>query len=99
MKHFRLMAEQGQTVILTTHILYNLGLLDLVVLLARGRLVYFGPVAEVCSYFSTPDVPVERPIQVFDLLEPETPDPRREERQSIMKHRESGLTNNMCPKA
>ncbi len=94
MNHFRLMAEQGQTVVLTTHILYNLGLLDLVVLLARGRLVYFGPVSEVCPFFSAPGKPVERPIQVFDLLEPETPDPEvREERAKYYerKYRESAL--------
>lgn len=94
MNHFRLMAEQGQTVVLTTHILYNLGLLDLVVLLARGRLVYFGPVGDVCQFFSAPGQPVERPIQVFDLLEPETPDAKiREDKADYYerKYRESAL--------
>ncbi len=72
MNHFGRMAEQGQTVVLTTHILYNLDLLDKVVLLSRGRLVYYGPVAEVCPFFSETGRTVERPIEVFDLLEPET---------------------------
>jgi ABC-type multidrug transport system ATPase subunit len=81
MRHFRLMSEQGQTVVLTTHILYNLDLLDMVILLSRGRLVYFGPTSEVCGFFSTTDHPIERPIDIFDLLEPESPDSSlREER-------------------
>ena len=81
MRYFRRMAEQGQSVVLTTHILYNLDLLDMVVLLARGRLVYFGPTATVCQYFSTPEHPVTRPIEIFDLLEPDSPDPTlREQR-------------------
>jgi len=74
MHHFRRMAEQGQTVVLTTHILYNLQVLDKVVLLSRGRLVYYGPVDKVCSFFSGPERTVTRPIEVFDILEPETDD-------------------------
>ncbi|MCL4218772.1 MAG: ATP-binding cassette domain-containing protein, partial [Candidatus Hydrogenedentes bacterium] len=81
MRHFRQMSEQGQTVILTTHILYNLDLLDMIVLLSRGRLVYFGPTAEVCPFFNSPEHPIARPIDIFDLLEPESPDSSlREER-------------------
>lgn len=81
MHHFRRMSEQGQTVILTTHILYNLQLLDKVVLLSRGRLVYYGPTDMVCPFFSTPGRTLARPIEVFDILEPETADSSvREER-------------------
>ena len=72
MHHFGQMANQGQTVIVTTHILYNLDLLDLVIILARGRLVYFGPVADLCPFFDGPDRPVSRPLDVFDALEPDT---------------------------
>ena len=74
MLHFRRMSEQGQTVVLTTHILYNLQLLDKVILLSRGRLVYYGPTDGVCPFFSTPGRTIERPIEVFDILEPETAD-------------------------
>ncbi len=81
MRHFRQMSEQGQSVVLTTHILYNLDLLDMVILLSRGRLVYFGPTSEVCRHFDRPNQRVERPIDIFDLLEPDTTDPTvREER-------------------
>jgi ABC-type multidrug transport system ATPase subunit/pSer/pThr/pTyr-binding forkhead associated (FHA) protein/ABC-type multidrug transport system permease subunit len=72
MKHFGQMAGQGQTVILTTHILYSLDLVHLVVILARGRLVYFGPVSEVCAFFRSPDRPVTRPLEIFEVLEPES---------------------------
>lgn len=88
MRHFRMMSEQGQSVILTTHILYNLDLLDMVVLLARGRLVYFGPTREVCNFFDTPAYPVARPIEIFDVLEPETPDSvEREKRAEFYERR------------
>ena len=80
MNHFRRMSEQGQTVIVTTHILYNLQLLDRVVLLSRGRLVYYGPVEGVCPFFSTPERTLTRPVEVFDVLEPETDDPSELER-------------------
>src|SRR5690606_24228273 len=36
-----------------------------------GRLVYFGPVRDLCAHFSTPDRSITRPIEIFDLLEPE----------------------------
>lgn len=74
MRHFRRMSEHGQTIVLTTHILYNLDLLDMVVLLSRGRLVYFGPTSAVCDFFDSPEHPIKRPIDIFDLLEPESPD-------------------------
>lgn len=72
MKHFGQMAEQGQSVVITTHILYSLDLLHLVIIMARGRLVYFGPVSEVCNFFSSPDKAVTRPLEIFDMLEPES---------------------------
>ena len=91
MRYFRRMAEQGQSVVLTTHILYNLDLLDMVVLLARGRLVYFGPTATVCKYFSTPEQPITRPIEIFDLLEPDSTDPNlREQRAEFYEHKYLG---------
>jgi ABC transport system ATP-binding/permease protein len=43
MHHLRTMARSGTTVVITTHILYNLALLDKVAILAQGRLVFYGP--------------------------------------------------------
>ncbi len=43
MKLFRQIAESGRTVILTTHAMENVKLFDKVVVLMRGRLVYYGP--------------------------------------------------------
>lgn len=71
MRHFQQMARNGTTVLITTHILYNLGLLDRVVILSRGRLVFFGTPAEAMGFFTYQDKPVERPTQIFDALEGE----------------------------
>lgn len=71
MKYFAQMAQQGQSVILTTHVLYNLDLLHLVTIMARGRLVYFGPVSEICQFFHSESKPVSRPLDIFDALEPD----------------------------
>ncbi len=71
MRHFQQMARHGTTVLITTHILYNLALLDRVVILSRGRLVFFGKPEEAMGFFTYQDKPVERPTQIFDALEGE----------------------------
>jgi ABC-type multidrug transport system ATPase subunit/pSer/pThr/pTyr-binding forkhead associated (FHA) protein len=71
MRYFGQLASQGQSIVVTTHILYNLDLLSLVVILARGRLVYFGPVSDVCAFFSSPQRAVSRAVEIFDVLEAE----------------------------
>lgn len=68
MRHFKEMTRRGTTVVITTHVLYNLELLDKVAILAQGRLVYFGPPADAPSFFSTADAPLKRPTALFDLL-------------------------------
>jgi len=71
MRHFQQMARNGNTVLITTHILYNLDMLDRVVILSRGRLVFFGPPKEAMSFFEIDGAPVSRPTQIFDVLEGE----------------------------
>ena len=48
MKLFRQIAESGRTVILTTHAMENVKLFDKIVLLMRGKLVFYGK-PEECS--------------------------------------------------
>lgn len=43
MRLFRQIAESGRTVLMTTHAMENVWLFDKVVVLMRGRLVFFGP--------------------------------------------------------
>ena len=71
MKLFRQIAESGRTVIMTTHAMENVRLFDKVVLLMRGRLVFYGTPAEALKYFDAKsfkelydklDTPVEREI-------------------------------------
>lgn len=68
MRHFRGMAHNGTTVVITTHVLYNLALLDKVVILSQGRLVYFGPPEEALRFFGEDGAPLTRPTGIFDLL-------------------------------
>ena len=75
MRHFQQMARRGTTILITTHILYNLSLLDRVVIMARGRLVFFGTPAEAMQFFTIDGAPVARPTQIFEILEGEHPVP------------------------
>jgi ABC-type multidrug transport system ATPase subunit/pSer/pThr/pTyr-binding forkhead associated (FHA) protein len=68
MRHFRSMAHSGTTVVITTHVLYNLALLDKVVILAQGRLVFFGTPDEALLFFSEGGTALTRPTRIFDLL-------------------------------
>jgi ABC transport system ATP-binding/permease protein len=50
MKLFRQIAESGRTVILTTHAMENVKLFDKIVVLMRGKLVFYGKPDEALKY-------------------------------------------------
>ncbi|HSE23124.1 MAG TPA: ABC transporter permease, partial [Pyrinomonadaceae bacterium] len=50
MKLFRQIAESGRTVILTTHAMENVRLFDKIVLLMRGKLVFYGTPEEALAH-------------------------------------------------
>lgn len=64
MKLFAELARDAKTVVCVTHTLENIDVCDLVVLLHKGRLVYYGPPGEACGYFG-----IERLSGVYELLE------------------------------
>ena len=51
MKLFRQIAESGRTVILTTHAMENVKLFDKIVVLMRGKLVFYGKPDETLTHF------------------------------------------------
>jgi ABC-type multidrug transport system ATPase subunit/pSer/pThr/pTyr-binding forkhead associated (FHA) protein len=69
MRHFQKMAHNGTTVLITTHILYSLDLLDRIIILSQGKLVFFGTPKEALEFFQNQGKPLTRPIEIFDLLE------------------------------
>ena len=64
MKLFRQIAESGRTVILTTHAMENVKLFDKVVLLMRGKLVFYGKPYEALAH-----VGAESFKDLYDKLE------------------------------
>lgn len=68
MRHFRAMADQGTTVVITTHLLANLAVLDKIALCAQGQLVFFGRPQEALAFFATPQAPLTDWADLFTLL-------------------------------
>lgn len=64
MRLFADLAADGKTVVCVTHTLENIDACHLVVLLHKGRLVYFGPPGEACAYFG-----IARLAEVYELLD------------------------------
>lgn len=65
----RQLADDGRTVVLTTHATKNVGLCDKIVVLARdGHMAYMGPPAEALTYFDVADFD-----EIYDRLEEGTP--------------------------
>ena len=52
---FRQLADEGSIVIITTHVMTSLSLYDSLCLIVKGKLAYFGPPAEIKSYFKVDD--------------------------------------------
>ncbi len=64
MRLFRQIAESGRTVIMTTHAMENVWLFDKVVVLMRGRLVFFGPPQDALKHLGASNFK-----DLFDKLE------------------------------
>lgn len=60
---FRQLANQGSTIVITTHMLASFGVLDRVVVLVQGRLAFYGPGTKFLDYFRA-----EAPPDVYDDL-------------------------------
>ncbi|MEP6946358.1 MAG: FHA domain-containing protein [Acidobacteriota bacterium] len=64
MKLFRQIAESGRTIVLTTHAMENVGLFDKIIVLMRGKLVFFGRPQDAMAHLGA-----ENYKQLFDKLE------------------------------
>ena len=74
MRLFRQIAESGRTVILTTHAMENVKLFDKIVVLMRGKLVFYGKPEDALKYLNAKDYkdlydkledPVEEKVKEF----------------------------------
>ncbi|MFQ6133000.1 MAG: ABC transporter ATP-binding protein [Armatimonadota bacterium] len=63
MRLFRRLADGGRTVIASTHVMGTLEVLDMMLVLAKGRGVYFGPAAEASGFFR-----VGHPAEIYKRL-------------------------------
>lgn len=69
MKLFRQIAESGHTVVLTTHAMENISLFDKIVVLMRGKLIFYGTPAEGIEFVGVSNFKdfydkLEEPIEV-----------------------------------
>ncbi|QYO66989.1 ATP-binding cassette domain-containing protein [Leptolyngbya sp. 7M] len=71
MKLFRQIAESGRTVIMTTHAMENVGLFDKIVVLMRGKLVFFGTPNDALKHLGASSFK-----QLYDRLETPVSDGR-----------------------
>src|SRR5215510_1195436 len=94
MKLFRQIAESGRTVILTTHAMENVKLFDKIVVLMRGKLVFYGAPQEALAHVNAESFKdlydkLEAPIeQQLASLPPLPPNAGRAEKSARKKQRE-----------
>ena len=63
MRLFRRLADEGRSIICITHNVDNVDQCHLVLVLARGKLIYFGPPGEAPKYFG-----VARISEIYDRI-------------------------------
>ncbi|HEV3116186.1 MAG TPA: ATP-binding cassette domain-containing protein [Gemmataceae bacterium] len=83
MRLFRQLADEGKSVICITHNVDNVNRCNLVLLLCRGKLVYFGPPQEAPPYFG-----VDRLGDVYDRLSEKEPESWEKEFAASSLHKE-----------
>jgi ABC-type multidrug transport system ATPase subunit/pSer/pThr/pTyr-binding forkhead associated (FHA) protein len=68
MQIFRRLADSGQTVVLTTHVMEQINLFHQVAIVYQGYLVYYGPPADLMVHFQ-----IQEANTLFTRLEEKTP--------------------------
>jgi ABC-type multidrug transport system ATPase subunit/pSer/pThr/pTyr-binding forkhead associated (FHA) protein len=99
MKLFRQIAESGRTVILTTHAMENVKLFDKIVVLMRGKLVFYGSPQEALAHvkaesfkdlYDKLEDPVNEQIAAMPALPPNAPKSQKQafkqQREQIAEH-------------
>jgi ABC-type multidrug transport system ATPase subunit len=83
MRLFQQLAHEGKSVLCITHNVDNVDLCNLIIILAAGKLVYYGPPAESRAYFHT-----SRISEIYDRLAEKTPEAWEKEYTSCSLFRE-----------
>jgi len=68
MHSFRSMADQGTTVVMTTHLLSHVNLFDKIAICAQGNLVFFGTPQEATEFFAEPGAALGDLTWIFSRL-------------------------------
>lgn len=50
------MANQNRLIVLTTHLMQNITLFDVLIFVHKGQMIYFGPSMEITDYFNVEDM-------------------------------------------
>ncbi len=94
MKLFRQIAESGRTVVLTTHAMENVKLFDKIVVLMRGKLVFYGVPQEALAHvkaesfkdlYDKLEAPVDQQIAAMPPLQANA---TQSQKQAFKRHRE-----------
>jgi ABC-type multidrug transport system ATPase subunit len=83
MRLFRQLSDEGKSLVCITHNVDNVDLCHLIVVLARGRLVFLGPPAEARPYFG-----VSRISEIYDRLFTREPEQWEKQYQESDIHKE-----------
>ena len=65
---FRDLADDGNIVVITTHVMTSLSMFDSLCLIVKGKLAYFGPPGEIKRYFGVEDF-----AEIYQRLGEKTP--------------------------
>src|SRR6185436_12868192 len=68
MRLFRTLADEGKSVVCITHNVDNVALCNLILVLVRGKLAFYGPPREALAYFG-----VSRISEIYDQLHTREP--------------------------
>ncbi len=62
------LANENRLIVLTTHLMQNVDMFDILVFIHKGMMVYFGPSSECVKYFKVKDM-----IDLFEKITPQDP--------------------------
>jgi ABC-type multidrug transport system ATPase subunit len=101
MKLFRQIAESGRTVILTTHAMENVKLFDKIVVLMRGKLVFYGAPQEALAHVKAESFKdlydkLEGPIDQQVAALPALPPNASKSQKSALKHQREQISEHVA---